>query len=229
MKMIKKIKVIKFLLVLLIAIAPNDQARSQKINNFYFEDAQPRKIDRITRFPQTFRGMYVTDKDSLRRFTIVDDSIYFELPMVQVASRTELEEKNYTVTDSMITAPNNESFRCFIQNDTVFFADYVKSVLFVVNENNVIKKSGETLILNRKLENNFWECFLIYKENDKLCLAYFDFGKKHDELNEHKRIKPITIGSERAYSGNLKEKDFQKLINGDYFPDKHYFTKRFSL
>lgn len=220
-----KIKKIRYLLCLyFLAFSP---VQAQDINDFFFEEAQPRKEEALAHFPKNIRGLYKNDKDSTRRLRITADSIVFEVPMVQYASRAELADKNYVLQDSVLTNQQGKHLPCLMRNDTVFFVDFVQSVYFVRNRENIIKTLDETVVLSKQVSENKWKCALLYEENGKMCLAYFDYAKKTEDIKSNKKIDAVKEGDNPYFIANLKKKDFLKLMDKNYFPEKHYFYKRF--
>jgi hypothetical protein len=222
-----KINIRKIFLTLLGVYSLFNHCEAQVLENFYFKGAQPRNEEGLTRFPTHFRGLYIHDKDSTKRLVITEDSITIEIPMVQYCSMNELKEKKYTLRDTVVIRPNGAEMPCFVKNDTVFFIDYAKSLLFYIDETHIIKKADEKLILNKQINGNKWECFIIYKENERICIAYFDFDKKTKELEENKKIQKIKGDDGNYYLANLKMKEFLKIIDRNYFPVKQYFNKRY--
>lgn len=195
---------------------------------FYFKDAQPKKEDVLTRFPMQVRGLYKSDKDTTRRLRITADSLSFEVPMVRYASINELASKNYSITDSTITSPSGKMYFSFTRLDTVYFVDYVQSVLFVQNETNVIKKIENHFILSKRLEEEKWECILLTLDQDKICIAYLDPDHKQKEISSNKKIDVVVENDTQQCKANLKKKEFIKLIDQGFFPRKQYFSKRFN-
>lgn len=222
-----KLKVRNIYLILFTVLSPLIKINAQTIENFYFKESQPRKEESLTRFPAGLRGLYKSEKDSTKRLHISADSVCIEIPMVQYALMSELEAKKYTFRDSVVIKPNGAALPCLQKNDTLFFVDYAQSVLFALDNDHVLKQVNDAFVLSKKIGDDKWECFLLYKETERMCLAYFDFDKKVKELDENKKIEKITSGNEAYYSANLKKKDFVKFIDKNYFPLKQYFHKRF--
>lgn len=222
-----KIKVIKIYLVLIGVFSTVFNCSAQSLENFYFKEAQPRFEESLTRFPATLRGLYMSDKDSSKRLHITADSISIEIPMVQFATLKELAIKKYIFRDSVVIKPDKTSLPCLLKHDTVYFADYVQSVIFAVSETHVLKIVDEKFVLSKKISEDKWECLLIYKENDKICIAYFDFDKNIKDIEKNKKIEKKASKEGSYYLANLKTKEFIKLLDKNYFPNKHYFHKRF--
>ena len=222
-----KLKIKKIFCLLCLCFLAFPVIQAQDITDFYFEDAQPRKEDVLAHFPRNYRGLYKSDKDSTRRLRVTADSVIFEIPLVQFAPVKELPNKNYSLQDTVLVRSNGKNLPCFIQNDTVYFVDFVQSVYFVRNQKNVIKKLDETIVMSKQVAENKWECALLYPENGKICLAYFDPDKKTDEIRSNKKIDEVKEGGISYFSANLKKKDFLKLMDKNYFPGKQYFYKRF--
>lgn len=204
-----------------------NNSASQNFDSFYFKEAQPKKEESLTRFPSTIRGLYKSATDSTKRLLITADSISFEIPMVQFALLNELPAKNYKIIDSVLVKPDGTQLAFIQKNDTVFFVDFAQSVIFSTSEKRVIKKVDDKYVLSSNTGENKWDCFLLYKENSTICIAFFDFDKKVKEINENKKIEKIKNGAENYYLGNMKLKEFQKIIDKEYFPRKQYFHKRF--
>jgi hypothetical protein len=222
-----KLKVRKIFLVLLVQWAGLITCFGQEPDDFYFKEAQPRKEDELTRFPSSIRGLYKSDKDSTKRLRITGDTVSVEVPFVQFATLDDLKKRKYELKDSMLITPHGKQLNCFQKSDTVYFVDFVSSVLFACNETHIIKRVNDVYVLSKRQSENKWECLLIYPENSKLCVAYFDFDKKTKELMSNKKIEKIKADEDSYFLANLKKKDFVKLIDGNYFPLKQYYTKRF--
>jgi hypothetical protein len=223
-----KIKVRNIFLSLIGVFSLSFCCGAQDIENFYFKEAQPKGEESLTRIPANFRGLYMHDKDSTKRLHVTSDSVIIEIPMVQYCTKAELQAKNYRLRDTVVVRPNGVELPCFVKNDTVFFADYAQSVLFSVSDLYNIKKADDKLIVSKQINENKWECFILFKENERICIAYFDFDKKIKEINENKKIQKIKTETENYYLANFKSKDLLKIIDRNYFPRKQYFYKRFN-
>jgi len=222
-----KLKITKIFCLFCLYFLAFPSVQAQRITDFFFEDAQPRKEDALAHFPRNFRGLYKNDKDSTRRLRVTADSVIFEVPLVQFAPGKDLPNKNYSLQDTVLTARNGRKLPCFIKNDTVYFIDFVQSVYFARDPHHIIKKLDETIVLSKQVSENKWECAHLYPENGKICLAYFDPDKKTEEIRSNKKIDEIKEGEAAYFSANLKKKDFLKLMDKNYFPGKQYFYKRF--
>ena len=212
------------MLVLFLTSLP---AFGQSLENFYFKEAQPRGEDGLTRFPATIRGLYKSVNDSSKRLVITSDSVSIEIPMVQYATLIELGSKKYTFRDSVVVKPNGVELPCLRKNDTLYFVDFAKSLLFAIDEKHVLKKVDNKFVLNSRSQNGKWECTLLYMENQQICLAYFDFDKKITEIDKNKKIQKINSPDGNYYLANYKLKEFNKFSNQNYFPGKQYFYKKF--
>lgn len=201
---------------------------AQQINDFYFKQAQPRKEEQIGQIPKSIRGLYKSEKDTIRRLRISADSISVEIPMVMYASREELIAKNYTVTDSLLITSEGKELLCMAKNDTLFFVDYVQSPIFVLSNSNSIKKNENIYILSLQQANSYYTCMLLIDDGNKITIAQFDADKKLDEINKNKKIEKITNTDVPYYLADLKLKDFLKIVNNNYFPIKQVYYKRYS-
>lgn len=223
-----ELKIRNYCLALLCFMCCNMNALAQKITDFYFEEAQPRKEEALAHFPRTLRGLYKSTTDSTRRVRITADSIAFEIPMVQFASPQQLRDKNYTFTDSLVLTPDNRQLPAMLRNDTIYFVDFIQSVLFVKDASHIIKQADDVYVLSREVSKDKWDCMLLTRDGGgRLCIAYFDFSKNMQDIGSNKRIDEVKGDEKTYYLANLKKKDFSKLIEKNYFPDKQYFYKRF--
>lgn len=221
-----KLKIKKIILCCCLYFLAFSAAQAQEVNDFFFEEAQPRKEDALAHFPRSFRGLYKSDKDSTKRLRITADSILFEIPMVQYSTVAGLQAKNYTLRDSVVVTAKGKELPCLVKNDTVFFIDFAQSVFFARAQGQVIKMIDRQIIISKQIAENKWECTLLYEENGKMCLAYFDFSKKDEEIRNNKRIDEVKE-IPPYFIANLRKKDFLKLVDKNYFPVKNYFNKRF--
>lgn len=219
-----KIKKISYLFCLYFLVSV---VQAQDINDFFFEEAQPRKEDVLAHFPKNMRGLYKSEKDSTRRLRITADSLIFEVPMVQYALTSQLAEKNYALRDTVLVNANGKVLPCLLRSDTVFFVDFAQSVYFVRSPQNIIKAVNNTYVLSKQVAENKWECTLLYKDNEKMCVAYFDFEKNMADVKSNKKIDVVKEGSAPYYLTTLRRKDFLKLVDKNYFPAKNYFYKRY--
>lgn len=219
---------IKINLVILCFVFCSNLSFAQEINEFFFEQAQPKRVDAFGKFPLSLRGLYKSEKDSTRRLRITSDSLLIEVPMAMFASPSELAQKNYTLQDTVIITDKGKVLPCLVKNDTVLFIDYVHSPIYFNSKNNLIKKNENTYVLNKQLENGFYTCLLLIDDGNKITIAQFDMDKKEAELSKNKKIEKNTKTTTPYYLANLKWKDFSKLIESGYFPNKQVFYKRYS-
>jgi len=219
---------IKINLVILCFVFCSNLIFAQEINEFFFEQAQPKKVDSYGKFPLSLRGLYKSEKDSTRRLRITSDSLLIEVPMAMFASPSELVQKNYTLQDTVLITDKGKTLPCLVKNDTVLFIDYVQSPIYFNSKSNLIKKNENIYVLNKQLENGFYTCMLLIDDGNKITIAQFDMDKKEIELSKNKKIEKNTKTSSPFYIANLKWKDFSKLIESGYFPNKQVFYKRYS-
>lgn len=222
-----KLKVRNIILQVLMLFLTSAILSAQGLENFYFKEAQPRGEDGLTRFPTAIRGLYKSVKDSSKRLVISSDSVSIEIPMVQYATISELETKKYIFHDSVVIKPNGVRLPCLLKNDTLYFVDFAKSLLFAIDDNHILKKVDDKFVLSKLSHDGKWECTLLYMENQQICLAYFDFEKKLTDIEKNKKILKIKSEDGNHYLANFKLKEFIKIMDQNYFPGKQYFYKKF--
>ena len=212
----------------MISCAPMQYSLAQELDEFFFEEAQPRKGKEISHFPKTIRGIYKSEKDSTRRLRISGDSIFIELPMMMYATVKELNDKGYNLQDTVIINPEGKFYYCMQRGDTVLFVDYVQSNLFGIGKENEVKQAGNIYVCNFKTREGFYMCFLLIDDGNKLTIAQFDISRKQDLLEKNKKVKKMTLANPPSYFASFKEKDFKKFYEAGFFSIKQVYYKRYS-
>jgi hypothetical protein len=220
-----------------------------------FEQSQPVSEKALSNFGRNIQGRYINSVNPLEELVIERKLIRTSNVLDFSLLRSELEidsSENIDVNNDLelIKYLNAGGGTTAIKNDSIFYRQTLLDTLFLINNDQVLKKFAKNYFLNYHQTDNYWIVKKIEINNDTLLigeivpsdtLLRFDFAKKNERLIEGditdiaqdsvviKKDNNV-IEEERKkdydYILNPNKKDLRAMIKSNSFDDiKKYIRK----
>lgn len=220
-----------------------------------FEQSQPVSEKSLSNFGRSIQGRYINSVNPLEELVIESKLIrtnnIFDFSCLRSELKIDSSEKIDINNDKeLIKYLNPEGWITAIKNDSIFFRQTIVDTLFLINNDQILKKFARNYFLNYHQSDNYWIVKKIEIDNDTLLigeivpsdtLLHFDFVKKNeriieDNFTDNKQdsvaIKKDSIikGEERQavydYILSPNKKDLKAMIKSNSFDDiKKYIRK----
>lgn len=165
-----------------------------------FEQSQPVSEKALSNFGRSIQGSYVNTVNSLEELVIESKLIRTSNVLAFSCPRSEIEIDSTENVDiyndqELIKYLNAEGGITAIHNDSIFFRQTIVDTLFLISNNQILKKFAKNYFLNYHQSDNFWMVKKIEINNDTLfigeivpsdSLLRFDFARKNERIIEGK-------------------------------------------
>jgi rRNA-processing protein FCF1 len=178
-----------------------------------FIEPQPQGKSNLSSFPKRLIGIYKSVNDDYT-IEISDKLIIRKFKSNIYLSKTELDSsKNLQLKGNvLLDNDNNLSFKVTIQNDSITgFAIQTDSVFMITNDN-VLRKFNGHYFLNTKLDNGYFVQMLTPEGSGKLTISSI----KKEELDNLKTISAVEEPDDSLlenYQFTLTKKEFKNFVN----------------
>jgi hypothetical protein len=200
-----------------------------------FETAQPNGVNESKSFNRKVIGIYINCSNPDEKLTITNNQILNSRTLKLKIHRNDLDFDSTITIDRSIdnelkTHFSRDGYNIEIKGDTINASQTRIDTVFMISENQVLKKFKGSYFLNFKQEERFWEVSLLKLIKDTLLIGQifpsdtllrFDFVTKTEEFNS----KDSTTKTE--FLINPSKREFKKLMKPNYFEKCGcYYKKR---
>jgi hypothetical protein len=183
----------------------------------YFNEPQPVNVDVINSFPRKYQGTFILDNSNL---LIVQEKCIFkkQIDTIEIAKKDLDSIPEIQFKDGQVFDKNtNKKYKATIVNDTVSWQQVQIDTVFSFSENEVAKEYKSSLILNKKVDDNYQVSYIKYTN---LSNKYIQLGTKKDASliqNTLKIPRDVVIENSDTTHVILKASraDFRKLLRLD--------------
>ena len=187
-----------------------------------FDKPQPINSKTINKIPRKYRGLWV-DKNH-------NDTVSIESRIIWCTETAEFNEKlekidtskKYIRTDKKIYKTKNNTYdngyKYFIK-DNELFASKKNYQRFSVNDELILKKVNDYLIINYRMQNDFWVTFYLEKLKDGTIIIRHN---KVEDLSIIEKVKFLQLRHQHGdsyYEANMNNENIIRLIENNGFSD----------
>lgn len=178
-----------------------------------FSEPQPKDIGNLSSFPRRIKGTYKSINDDYI-IEISDRLIIRKFKANIYLSKTELDSsKNLQLKGNiLIDKDNNLAFKVTIQNDSINGFAVQADSIFVLKDENRLRKFNGHYFLNTKLDNGFFVQMLTSEGSGRLTISSI----KKEELDNLKTISAVDEPDDSLlanYQFTLTKKEFKNFVN----------------
>lgn len=194
---------------------------AQENVSLYFSSPQPSNEKNLENIPVSFTGIFVSEKDSLKKLIITQDSIYVELISLVYMSIDEVEmNPSLELMDSLLYGIYpNEPVQVVLRNDTVFFAIVANHLFFKPSKKSTIRICGEHLIFSDKISTGKYSIGLIKFDQEKgsISISYIDHEEHLAVILSQNGVVEKNEANEKSYFLNLSTDALLNFIHSGLF------------
>jgi len=183
----------------------------------YFNQPQPDNVDAISSFPKKYLGTF--SMDDSHQIVILPKAIFLNLVDTMEVAKKDIDSipslsyKNDQITDK----ETGKKANAWVKNDTIYWEVKNQDTIFSFSENEIAKVYKSSLILNKKVGDNYQVSFI--KFNNKRN-KFIQLGTKRDAAliqNELKIQRDIIVenGDTTHVILTPTRSDFRKLLRLD--------------
>lgn len=185
-----------------------------------FEEPQPPDTKALTEFPEKLHGDY----QSLSNSSILHVSKNAVVRVYDFNFKehiNDLDSNFKLIEDTLIDLEIGDKMIVHVIGDTIYQGFHSVDTLFLISQNNVLKKYKGHYFLSTSFDKMTWEVKKLSLNKNKLVISRIS-AKEDLEL-----LKEITETPADTTSYNFKptQKQFKKFMKQDGFNDTEEFTK----
>lgn len=181
-----------------------------------FTEPQPKGIEALEDFPESFRGQYLCESDT-SLLKVGERLIYQETSYDVELSREEIDTTAaYQLKGDSLFIDDFEGYATLeTLNDSIYRATYVsQDTLFVIGEEGVLKKYRGYLVLNTKLDEQKWGAWVLKREKSgRITMFETTLPEQIADLEAITPVEDITEeGGRTQYRITPDRRAFRKLL-----------------
>lgn len=199
-----------------------------------FEKAQPEGVKSLESFSRKVKGNFINCSNPLDLITISDNLIVNSRTFKFKSHRADLDLDSTINIDSnndkeLIKLFTSEGYQIEIIGDTISASLTSLDTIFIISENQVLKKFKGSYFLSSKWDENSWNVSQISFLKDTLLMGQispsdtllrFDFIAKTEDYNT------TDSTTSTQYSINPSKRQFKKLIKLNLFEECRCYYKK---
>lgn len=199
-----------------------------------FQVAQPEGVKESRAFQRKVKGDYINCFDPYDRLVISENMILNARTFKFKGHRSDLELDSGIVVNTNIDQElrvlfESEGYEVEIVDDTIHASLVSIDTIFIVSDNQVLKKFKGSYFLNFQEGDDFWKVKRLNLRRDSLLigqispsdtLLHFDFVTKTVEIDNNDSTKAT------EYTINASKTEFKKLMKSNSFDHCECYLKR---
>jgi len=186
-----------------------------------FTEPQPAGFKTAKKFPKKLSGKYISIKDS-SMLVVKEHSIIRKYDFNIKIHSNQLDSNIIRVGDSIIDLKTNDRFVIINETDSITCRLHVKDTLFLISDENVLKKYQGYYFLNLKKGDQRWEVkqLKLYKNG----VTISSINSKED-LEKLKAITATEPDSLLPVTFTISKQQFKEFIKQGGFAEEETFLK----
>jgi len=185
-----------------------------------FDQPQPADTKALTYFPKRIQGKYQSLRDN-SRINISTNSIIRTYDFDQRSSINELDSNYKIAGDTLTYLISGEKTRIKLDADTIIIPVHMVDTLFLLSDENVLKKFKGYYFLSFLYQKQGWEVKKISLSEGNLSLSHISTQAEIDTLKE---LAESTYDS-LPYRFRPTRKQFKKFVKSEGFVDSETFVR----
>lgn len=167
-----------------------------------FTEPQPKGTSSLNKFPKRIQGKFLSMDDS--SFLYIDKiSVKRQYDYKGKIHSNELESSIERHGDTLIDIHTNQFALILHESDSIHFRVNILDTLFLLSEENILKKYKGSYFLNLKVGEDKWEVKRLNYSMGKVQISSIESDEEINILNEITKITDTT--SSKTYSPSKKE------------------------
>ncbi|HLW31429.1 MAG TPA: hypothetical protein VKX40_04135 [Aequorivita sp.] len=186
-----------------------------------FSEPQPTNTNNLSRFPNRLQGLYISlaDSSTLSIDERLIQRIYdydYRIHPNQIDSTLRI------VGDTLVDLENNEKIFIKRDGDSLLAHIHYTDTLFLLTQDNVVRKFKGNFFLNTRYEKQGWEVKKVHLTKGQLIISSVSTKADIETLKELTKTTQDTIP---PYKFTTTRRQFKRFVKNNGFSDKETFIK----
>lgn len=178
-----------------------------------FSEPQPQHKSNLSSFPTRIKGTYKSLNDEYT-IEITDKMIIRNYKSNVCLSKSELDSsKNLELKGNLLIDKDNDlAFQITIKDDTIAGFAFQSDTIFIINNENLLRKFKGHYFLNTKLEGGYYVQMITNEDGGKITISSI----KKEEIENLKIISEVEEPDDSLmdnYQFTLTKKEFKNFVN----------------
>ncbi len=186
-----------------------------------FTEPQPADANDLKQFPKRIQGHYVSADDS--SLLIIDANLIQRIYDFHYKVHPNQLDNHFVITDdAIINEETAEKIPFAKDGDSLIIHEYGVDTIFMINMDNVLRKSKGYYFLNIRTDEDKWTVRKIDLKKGELKISQISRQYELDNLMEISETPEDTIPPE---SFNINKKQFNEFVKKGGFSDTEVFVR----
>jgi hypothetical protein len=186
-----------------------------------FNESQPTNTESLPKIPERLKGNYFNPKDN-SLLTISEILIRKTYDFDKKIHINELDSLDILSGNTIINSKTNEKTLVKREGDSLIYHVHFSDTIFVLNQNNILKKYKGYYFLNTAFDENNWEVKKLKLANGKLTFGSIN---SIEEINSLEKITETPHDTISPYKFKPTKKQFKKFIKNNGFNDNEIYFR----
>lgn len=186
-----------------------------------FDKPQPAGADDLSKIPNRLQGNYLSD-DGFSSLVINDKEIVRIYDYSVILHKSELEEDQILSGDTLVDLTNGSKTLVMIKGDSIKAKVYHVDTLFILGEDNVMRKMKGYYFLNTYYEKSGWE---VKKLSLKKGLMEISSLSSTEDIDNLKRITEAVEDTISQLKFTPSRREFKEFISHGGFKERELFNR----
>jgi hypothetical protein len=185
-----------------------------------FDKPQPDNVKSLASFPERLHGRYLA-ADQASIVTITDNLITRHYEYDHKRLKDSLGASYKIIGDSLLHVTEGTKEKILLNGDTITMHANWKDTLFMITDNNVLKKFKGYYFLNIRYDDSVWEVKKLSLKKGTLTIGS---ASDKDDIQKLKEITETTDDT-TAITFSLTKRQFKEFVKQDGFGEQETFTR----
>jgi hypothetical protein len=186
-----------------------------------FTEPQPAEYKSAKKFPKKITGKYISTEDS-STLVIKEHSIVRKYDFTIKIHSNQLDSNIIRVGDSIIDLKTNNRFVIISEADSITCRLHVKDTLFLISDENVLKKYQGFYFLNLKKGDQRWEVKQLKKYKNGVKISSINSKEDLDKLKAITATQPDSL---LPITFTINKQQFKEFLKQGGFAEEETFLK----
>jgi len=187
-----------------------------------FTEPQPANTENVPDFPDRLQGTYLSTENNA--MLLVSDKVIKRVYDYDAKVHTNQLDSNVQLRgDTLVDLKTNEKMPVKFEGDSIITHMHYTDTLFVLNNENVMRKLKGHYFLNTKYSPDSWEVKKLHLSRGKLTISRITSAADIANLLEYAENNQDTVP---PYKVTITKKQFRKYVRKNGFTNDEVFIRQ---
>jgi hypothetical protein len=203
-------------------------AQTQTSSDFYFQKAQPDKVEEISQIIGEIVGEYTREEDRSVVLIVARDSVYCRYPVVMFLSVAEVDSsEKYEIRKNKIYGVHEaQGLPVQIMDDTAVFVHYAHELIFAPKISGVMKKHNGVYYFNYLQENDLYTTIALSLGEEELFLHSLDHSLVMPKIRNFSSLEEVKLDGVTTYIASPSNEEMIAFYEDKGFKDKIKYIRK---